>query len=494
MPSLSHFRGSAKHPSALHRSEAWLVAILAAHLCFLPWAFGAMRVEAQVVSLALASAGFAISLRPRHYDAETSALGSFRLTMWPKLLRFPIFWIGGLFLAYILIQALNPAWRYVEYDGGWWLVRLPYLAWLPHGMATPIAKASPWRALMIYGSAWLTVCAIWVGLTRKRSLRILLVALAANAFVLALLGLAERGLHADKIFWTWDPPASYFVASFFYKNHAAAYFNLLLSLSAGLAASFHVRARRRQQKSSPSGLFAFFVVILALIVIFSYSRAATILLLAYLAFLLGAFLFHRFRAERGPRQHIGLVALFCVLLGGSALSALYFLPTAEAVDRMNQLVKSYQSATPSDRHLATLATLDLFRDSPAYGWGAGSFRFAFPIYQRYYPSIYSRGSEHFYWEHAHDDYAEFLAEFGLVGTGLLVLGFASFVVILCRRRFWKSALPLTLFTGCLLTLVHCLGDFNFFNPAILLTWCAFWPITARWSEREPARAEPRRAA
>jgi O-antigen ligase len=124
----------------------------------------------------------------------------------------------------------------------------------------------------------------------------------------------------------------------------------------------------------------------------------------------------------------------------------------------------------------------MFRASPAYGWGAGSFRFIFPIYQSHYPAIYSDPTEWLYWEHAHDDYAEFLAEFGIVGTTLLALGGICYLARLARLRFWRDPLSLLLFAGCCVTLLHCLGDFNFYNPAILITWCAFWPALVRWNE------------
>ena len=444
-----------------------------------------MHVWSQVISCALAAASLMIALCPRRYDADTSQAGSFRLIMWPKLVRFPIFWLGTVFLGYIVIQGLNPAWRYVEFRGSWWLVKLQHIPWLPHGMDTPFAKASPWRSLLIYGSAWLTVCALWVGATRRRTLVIFFSALATNAFVLALLGLAERGLHADKIFWSWQPPAPYFVASFIYKNHAGAYFDLLLSLCVALAAIHYERSKRQLKKSSPSGLFVFFAIVLALVVIFSYSRAATLLLLGYSAFVVAVLTGRQFLSPDRSRNQLAGLAVVFVLLGGSALSALYFLPTAEAFQRMDELVKSYQSATPTDRRLATVATLDMAHDAPVYGWGAGSFRFAFPIYQRRFPSISRRGDQQFYWEHAHDDYAELLAEFGAAGSSLLVLGAAYYAIALVRRRFWEQLPALFLGAGCAVTLLHGLGDFNFFNPAILLTWCALCPALVRWTELNP---------
>ena len=247
-------------------------------------------------------------------------------------------------------------------------------------METPFAKASPWRSLVIYGSAWLTACSLWVGFTRRRSLRIFFCILATNAFFLALLGIAQRGLHADKIFWFWEPPAAYFVSSFIYKNHAGAYFDLLFSLCLGLAATYHERSRRRLDKSSPSGLFAFFGITRALIVIFSYSRAATILLLVFLGFTLVAFLGRKyFISSTQPVGNAGVAALLCgFCLACPLCRGLYFLPTGEAINRMDQLVRSYEAASPSTRHLATLATMETYftlRQPTAGGQAASAMHF-----------------------------------------------------------------------------------------------------------------------
>ena len=50
--------------------EAALVAVTAAHLCFLPWALGAMNVWSQLASLGAALAGFGLAALPRTPDGR----------------------------------------------------------------------------------------------------------------------------------------------------------------------------------------------------------------------------------------------------------------------------------------------------------------------------------------------------------------------------------------------------------------------------------------
>src|SRR5258708_1212761 len=136
---LEHFRSDRKrlplHP--LEKAVLWVVAL---HLCFLPWALGTMHAWSQVTSLGLSAVGLALALIPRVYGGDlgpgfqiggqtsedrgqnvderrnpstsrppSSVLrppsSAFRLTMWPRLLHFPIFWIGLALLGYIALQA-----------------------------------------------------------------------------------------------------------------------------------------------------------------------------------------------------------------------------------------------------------------------------------------------------------------------------------------------------------------------------------------------------
>ena len=472
----------------LHPREKLLLIVVAAHLVFLPWALGTMHLWSQLVSLGFSCLGLIIALLPRTYpDALSNPAAPFRFLPWPKLIRFPLFWLGLLFLAYILTQALNPAWRYTSDQRGWWMAPLPHLASLPSGVSVPFEKGGPWRMLIIYASAWATVCAAWIGFTRRRSLQLLFTTLATNAFILAIVGIAQRATEADKIFGFLKPPASYFVASFIYKNHAGAYFNLLLTLCAGLALWHYERGLRRLDKSSPSGLFTFFVTAVVLIVVFSYSRTATLLMFGFLLFA-GAVFFWRQKRRPGAETRGPLVTgLVLLALASFIYLGLKSLRTEVFLDRMAQLRQQVEETGLGVRELSARATWQMAGDRLVYGWGSGSFQFCFPTYQQKYPTIFNENSRRLYWEHAHNDYAELLAELGLVGTGLIMI----MVVYVCQRYLragaWRNPVALFAAAGCGLVALHSYVDFQAFNPAILITWCALWILMIRWSELEESR-------
>lgn len=87
------FRPQAKE-YALHPLEKSLAIVVIVLLVFLPWALGGMKLWAQQIAFGLAALAFVLALIPRTYDDRYHAGGNLRLYMWPKLLRFPIFWLG----------------------------------------------------------------------------------------------------------------------------------------------------------------------------------------------------------------------------------------------------------------------------------------------------------------------------------------------------------------------------------------------------------------
>ena len=226
---------------AIHPTERWLLSVLIFHLCLLPWALGTMRQSSQVVSLMLAVIGFGVALWPRSYALMPSEGGPCRIALWPRLLRFPVFWLGLLLLLYILLQITNPSWRYVQNTDFWWLVRVKdRSSWLPTSIQAPFSRFNPWRQLIIYASIWLLVCSVWVGLTRRKSLRMLLTAIVCNALALGVLLAIQRVTDNHRIPWPltdWTDLG--LTATFISYNHTGAFFALTVFCAFALA-SWHL--------------------------------------------------------------------------------------------------------------------------------------------------------------------------------------------------------------------------------------------------------------
>jgi hypothetical protein len=377
-----------------------------------------MRTWAQIPSVVLSAFSLLIALLPRNYTEEHTGSNSFRLIMWPKLVRFPIFWIGSALLGYIVLQALNPAWTY-ETDGrSWWMRKIEAKSWLPTGVIAPFEKWNQWRMLIIYASAWMTVCAIWVAFTRRRTVQLFLLTLAANGLIVAILGVAQRITKAGKIYWSFDSPNPAFFSSFIYKNHGAAYLDIILAVTCGLASWYYLRGLRRLEKSNPSGVLAFFATFIAIAVLISNARGATLVMLGFLLGCICAFIIYQFLIPKESRKPVIAIALILVF-GTFLKTGLGALRAGEAWNRLQQGM-TRQDLSLEMRERATAACIEMLGDHWKTGIGAGSFRYIFPIYQHRHPELVTTGGERLFWEHAHNDIVQFPIELGIVGFGLLV--------------------------------------------------------------------------
>ncbi|MBI5381491.1 MAG: O-antigen ligase family protein [Opitutae bacterium] len=476
---LEMFRARTRRLS-IHPREQLLLILVSVHLIFLPWALGTMHLWSQWTSLGLAVLSMMVALIPRMYTEDHTGETSFRLVMWPKLVHFPIFWLGLAFLLYVVCQALNPAWTYVQNERGvWWMQGIDHKGWLPSGVSVPMAKGGPWARLIVFLSVWLTVCALWVGVTRRRTLQILFTVIAANGVALALFGLMQRLLGNGKIFWFYESSNPSFFSSFIYKNHAGAYLNLTLAVTCGLAGWYYLRGLRRLEKSNPAGIFTFFATFIAVNVLISYSRGATMVMLLFLTGAIAGFLYQQITSPNSLRRPIIMISLV-IFFGYFLKTGLEALNTGEAWSRFSQAFSS-EDVSGKARTKVTSASLEMLGDHWVKGTGAGSYVFLFTTYQFRHAELLPN---QILWEYAHNDIVQYPIEFGLLGM-LLPLAAAIFLVMrLVRNFFWDNPLSICLLFGLGLTMGHAWFEFVFQNPAILLTACVLLATCVQFNDFE----------
>lgn len=484
--SLDQFRGAHGKRLEIHPKEKAVLWIVAFHVCALPWAIGAMRLWAQIPSFALAIVGLIVALLPRYYTEEHTGMQSFKLVPWPKLLRFPVFWIGLALLGYVAAQALNPAWGYRSDGKVWWMRKLEYITWLPTGVEAPFDRWGPWRLLMIYATVWLTVCTVWIGITRRRTLQVFFLVLAVNGLALALFGLVQRTMGNGKLFWFWRSPNSSFFSSFVYKNHAGYYLNLSLAITCGLAGWYYLRGLRRMEKSNPSGVFVFCATCIAVAVLMSFARGATVFMLGFLCITSAVFVIHQLRApaeHRKPMIVVGLSLAFAAFL----FTGLRAMDSDQAWLRLKRGVLE-EDVSLEARRTATRAAIEMLQDTWPAGTGAGSFRFLFSTYQQHYPEIYHRGRTRMWWEHAHNDIVQFPIELGLAGTALLLAGLGWVCFAALKAYVWENPLSMCIVLGLLALLGSSWWDFPFQNPAILMLAAVLFITSTMWARFEESNA------
>jgi O-antigen ligase len=112
-------------------------------------------------------------------------------------------------------------------------------------------------------------------------------------------------------------------------------------------------------------------------------------------------------------------------------------------------------------------TLNLIRDYPLVGSGGGSFHLAFMRYRD--PALVK------YYDHAHQDYLEIMADTGAVGFGLLgmvvLLSLGAAVrALFVRRDALMRGMAFASVMGTVALLIHGTVDFNLQIPANAATF------------------------
>lgn len=482
----------AKQKIALHPLERATLGALVLESLFLPWAWGTRDLWAQFTALALALVAFSLALWPRVLSAGKRGEDAQVLLPWLRLKRFPLFWLGLLLCGLIALQSGNAAWRYETNTKFWWVIAQPHWEFLPTGVNAPWDIGNGWRMLVIYATAWLTICALWIGLSRRRSLQILLSVLAANVVLITVVGMAHRISGSTQIMWSRQFYGAIGFGPFIYHNHGGAFVALFVMVGIALAAWHKGEETRRMARSSPALVWLISALIITVGVALSTSRAATALVLGCLVLSALAW----FGLRRWMRSEVPQSRLLPVLLTLGFLAWGGFLLTHvdlggvvrkfEALQKQGSEEMSYKW-----RVIARGSAVEMLSEHWLYGTGAGSFRYTFASYVHKNPELMATGV---WWDHAHIDWLEIPIEFGLVGCLIIGGSMIWCLVKWIQWRGWRHPIALFLFIGCMQTLVHALVDFPFQNTAIIVTWWTFVVLALRWLELDNLLAEARQEA
>lgn len=268
--------------------------------------------------------------------------------------------------------------------------------------------------------------------------------LMSFGFAVAVLGLAQNYTSHYLLYWfrpltEGGNPFGPYVD----RNHFAGFMELIVPVGMSLIA---FRGVRREQMA--------FVGILTLVpvvaLILTASRGGIVSFVVEVG-LLGVLM-------RTRKVRFQAVAVASVLL--AALAVLGWLGAGRVLERIR--VSSVGELSTGRRVSMLRGAWHIFLDHPVSGAGLGTLVAVYPKYEMLYDGKIV--------DHAHDDYAELLAETGVTG-GLCGLVFLAMLFSESARRLaeeqatFSHALHVAGTVACVGLLIHSLVDFNIHIPA-----------------------------
>lgn len=190
------------------------------------------------------------------------------------------------------------------------------------------------------------------------------------------------------------------------------------------------------------------------------------------------------RAARGTeRPRVAPIAMVVL----AALALIAWVGVGKAIDRLSTLPS--KDVSISRRFSMSRGALHMFRDHPIGGTGLGTLVAAYPPYETYYDGLVV--------DHVHNDYAEALAETGLLGA-ICGLGFLWLLFREARRNFEadQSHFSRALHAGSIVALcgllLHSFVDFNLHIPgnALLFLLQAYMATSAPFAFKASQGPQP----
>ncbi len=385
------------------------------------------------------------------------------------------FVLGAVLFAYGIFQLVPMPLRWL----GAVHPALPQLVSMPGAAANPLAsgksfapveEAPAFHAVSIYPFATemeLSRLAIYFmiflmaafGPRTHEQVHSVLRMLAIFGFGLALFAVTQKATWNGKLYWLRElshggSPFGPFVN----KNHFAGWMCMVAPLSFGIG--FMSRSTSKRIR------YMFFATVMAIATFFTLSRGGMISFLAGTT-ILALIMTWRASFKKGLIPVLSFVIAFFLYL--------IYLGVSPIIERFAQA-----GVSSHERLSVWLASVAAIKGFPVFGTGLGTFQHIFAMYK-------PDGIDTFY-QHAHNDYLEFLFEQGIAGILLLLffLIFAGKIIVNTRWKGREERLKAAFVASLVSIAVFSLFDFNLHIPsnAILLSLVLGLAISLSRFERQ----------
>ena len=268
------------------------------------------------------------------------------------------------------------------------------------------------KFLCYFLAIWLTISLVNHSKKQKKFDFIFTIAIVVGltGALISVIAIVQAGMEARLIYGFWKPYHSYqFLGPYVNRNHFAGYLEMALPMSIGLFTSLALLRQRRWRENDDSRsdkqlaltfLLGLCVLLIVIALLFSMSRGAILsgsIIVTSQAFILLALL------SRGKSlRRILAWGLVFVIIAAIVAS---LIPWEKLTKRFSALPT--ESVSTDIRFKVSMDTLKMSKDFPILGSGLGTYELVFPRYK----TVHEQGL----FQHAHNDYLEFLAETGGVG-------------------------------------------------------------------------------
>ena len=368
-------------------------------------------------------------------------------------------------------------------------------AYLDSALGTPPARFSTsierdeTLQYLLLSFAYLILFALMLAVTTTgKRLQGLCYALVISGTLQAILGLALLFSNAHYVlFFREMSHGDHLRGGFIYHNSLAAFLEICLGCGIGLMVSQFEQTNIRTAKQrvrwllnlilSPKLALRILLIVMVIGLILTRSRMGNGAFFActLVVGLIGLILMR----QSGRAITVFFVSMIAVdvLLVGSWVGLDKVTKRMEETAMSNQVKQSERKTEESveERGVPSAAAIRAWHQFPLLGSGADTFSYLYPAYRPGQPTGF--------YEHAHNDYAEFLLEYGGVGFGIGALIYVSTAIaalwaVWRRRDPIKKGLALGCFFALLCIALHMIVDMPLQIPAngiafvtvLALTW------------------------
>ncbi len=267
--------------------------------------------------------------------------------------------------------------------------------------------------------------------------------------------------------------------TFVNRNHLAGYLEMTLACGIGLLLALRNGKKFTLRNSlelliGPRAILRLSLIIMVIALVMTHSRTGNTAFFTSLTVIGGLFILTN-KQHRGRNSLILVSILVIDMLVISQYFGLETLKDRLINTQITDKVVNEEIVQKANvvRDNVFLSALPLVRKHYLAGAGAGSFE---SVYQQYPgPDI------RLHFDHAHNDYLQFIIEFGLIGLLPLALFVAlslwhGLQALRCHQSRFRSGIGFASLMGILSILIHSATDFNLQIPANAATFVALCAV------------------